>query len=116
MGRKEVEEETVPALSDRQPASDGGPSTPRTGSEDSFPVGPTPEEEAALLTPDRTSEQYYSQPPRPENLEPEPAAASLPPMEDLVKRIPVAARQALDELFRAQFVTVKRVPKSALKV
>jgi len=39
----------------------------------------------------------------------------LPPMEDLVKRIPAAARELLEELFRARFVTVKRVPKSALK-
>lgn len=39
----------------------------------------------------------------------------LPPMEDLVKRIPAPAREVLEELFRARFVTVKRIPKSALK-
>jgi hypothetical protein len=39
----------------------------------------------------------------------------LPPMEDLVKRIPAPAREALEELFRARFVTVKRIPQSALK-
>jgi hypothetical protein len=39
----------------------------------------------------------------------------LPPMEDLVKRIPAPARAALDEFFRANFVTVKRLPQSALK-
>jgi len=33
----------------------------------------------------------------------------------LVKRIPLATRDLLEELFRARFVTVKRVPKSALK-
>ncbi|MBI2512950.1 MAG: hypothetical protein HYV96_13300 [Opitutae bacterium] len=40
---------------------------------------------------------------------------SLPPLDDLVQRIPAATRQLMDELFRANFITVKRVPKSALK-
>ncbi|WP_438482405.1 hypothetical protein [Oleiharenicola lentus] len=39
----------------------------------------------------------------------------LPPMDDLIKRIPLAARETLEDLFRARFVTVKRIPKSALK-
>lgn len=39
----------------------------------------------------------------------------LPPMDDLVKRIPMAARDLIEELFRARFVTVKRIPQSALK-
>jgi len=81
----------------------------------SIPVGPTPEEEAAMLTPDRTSEQFYGQPPLMEQGDAEPATAPLPPMEDLVQRIPVPARELLEELFRARFVTVKRVPKAALK-
>lgn len=40
---------------------------------------------------------------------------SLPPLEDLVKRIPPSTRDLMEELFRAKFVTVKRVPESALK-
>ncbi|MBI2516754.1 MAG: hypothetical protein HYV95_07535 [Opitutae bacterium] len=39
----------------------------------------------------------------------------LPPLDDLVQRIPAATRELIDELFRAKFITVKRVPKSALK-
>ena len=39
----------------------------------------------------------------------------LPPMEDLVKRIPAPAKAVLEELFRPHFVTVKRFPPSALK-
>ena len=39
----------------------------------------------------------------------------LPPMEDLVQRIPAPTRALVEELFRARFVTVKRVPPSALK-
>ena len=46
---------------------------------------------------------------------PEEAKTDLPPMEDLVKRIPAPTRELMEELFRARFVTVKRVPKSALK-
>ncbi|HVZ65867.1 MAG TPA: hypothetical protein VG936_14975 [Lacunisphaera sp.] len=43
------------------------------------------------------------------------ATGNLPPMDDLVKRIPAPARAAIDELFRARFITVRRMPKSALK-
>jgi hypothetical protein len=39
----------------------------------------------------------------------------LPLLEELVQRIPAATRRNLDELFRVQFVSVKRVPRSALK-
>ena len=46
---------------------------------------------------------------------PEEAPGDLPPMEDLVKRIPAPARELMEELFRARFVTVKRLPKSAMK-
>jgi len=42
-------------------------------------------------------------------------AKALPPLDDLVQRIPAAVREVLDELFRARFVTVKRVPKKSLK-
>jgi hypothetical protein len=39
----------------------------------------------------------------------------LPPLEQLVERIPAEVREALDDLFRAKFVTVRRVPDKALK-
>jgi hypothetical protein len=39
----------------------------------------------------------------------------LPPLDELVKRIPAEVRETLDDLFRARFVTVRRVPKKALK-
>jgi hypothetical protein len=42
-------------------------------------------------------------------------AKGLPALEDLLKRIPPAAREALDEHFRARFTGVKRVPAKALK-
>jgi len=40
---------------------------------------------------------------------------SLPPLDELVNRIPAEVREVLDDLFRARFVTVKRVPRRALK-
>ena len=39
----------------------------------------------------------------------------LPALVDLVNRIPPEVREALEDLFRARFVTVKRVPAKALK-
>ena len=41
--------------------------------------------------------------------------APLPSLDELIQRIPPAARETLDELFRVKFVSVKRVEKSALK-
>lgn len=39
----------------------------------------------------------------------------LPQLDELVQRIPSETRELLDELFRAKFVTVRRVPQDALK-
>jgi hypothetical protein len=38
----------------------------------------------------------------------------LPALDDLVAKIPADVREALEDLFRARFVTVKRLPKKAL--
>ena len=54
-------------------------------------------------------------PPLMHNESPPAESGDLPPMEDLVKRIPMPTRDLLEELFRAKFITVKRMPKSALK-
>jgi hypothetical protein len=42
-------------------------------------------------------------------------SAPLPSLDELVKRIPPAARETLDELFRARFVSVQRTSPSSLK-
>lgn len=39
----------------------------------------------------------------------------LPPLQSLIDRIPPEARETLEDLFRARFVSVKRVHNSALK-
>jgi len=50
-----------------------------------------------------------------EDIADETDAKALPPLSELVNRIPAEVREALEDLFRARFVTVKRVPKRALK-
>lgn len=78
------------------------------------PVGPSVEEEAAFLAQER--ENGYA--PAPAAILPggdDAEAGELPPLEDLVKRIPLATRDVMEELFRAKFVTVRRIPRSALK-
>ena len=42
-------------------------------------------------------------------------AKPLPTIEELVERIPTGVRDTLEDLFRAKFVKVQRVPKRALK-
>ncbi len=42
-------------------------------------------------------------------------AKGLPPLDELVKRIPAEVREALDDLFRVKYTAVRRVPKKALK-
>jgi hypothetical protein len=39
----------------------------------------------------------------------------LPALDELVERIPADVRDTLEDLFRAKFVKVARVPKKALK-
>lgn len=80
------------------------------------PVGPSEGEESAFIAEQR--EQGYTAPAPTQTLAvaEEPSDKKpLPPLDDLVNRIPPATRQLMDELFRAKFITVKRVPASALK-
>jgi hypothetical protein len=77
------------------------------------PVGPSSDEESAFLAQER---EMGNVTPALMPVEKAPEErGELPPMEDLVKRIPMPTRDLLEELFRAKFVTVKRLPRSALK-
>lgn len=79
-----------------------------------MPSGPSAEEEAALLAGEM--EQSHAAPvDRTAGGSAEEESGNLPPMEDLVQRIPAATRELLEEKFRARFVTVKRVPRTALQ-
>ncbi|MBI5425579.1 MAG: hypothetical protein HZA32_15985 [Opitutae bacterium] len=83
--------------------------------DDGAPVGPADGEEAAFIAEQR--EQGFIAPaatPAAAVAEPD-DKSPLPPLDDLVNRIPAATRELMDELFRAKFITVKRVPRSALK-
>jgi hypothetical protein len=42
-------------------------------------------------------------------------AAPLPKLDTLIEQIPPAVRDTLEDLFRARFTSVQRVPKTALK-
>ena len=93
---------------------------------ETVPVDTAPEAAAAASWPDETGESAF----RAEALErgeamtaakvpveanEETITAPLPALDDLVKRIPSHVRDTLDDLFRARFVTVRRVPERALK-
>ena len=80
-------------------------------SDEAAPVGPSDAEEATFLARESEVEASEQQP----TAEPNGNATELPPLEDLVKRVPAPVRQLLVETFRAKFVAVKAVPKSALK-
>jgi hypothetical protein len=80
-------------------------------SEDSPPSLPTEAEEAAFLAEDRRDAGSPVAPPPVETA----AAVGLPPLDDLVRRIPADVRAALDELFRARFTTVKRATEGELR-
>jgi len=77
------------------------------------PAGPSSEEEAAFLAQEREMGVVTPALTHAEN--PPEEKGDLPPMDDLVKRIPMPARDLMEELFRAKFITVKRIPQSALK-
>jgi hypothetical protein len=78
-------------------------------------VWPDESAEAAFLADarDRGESPRPAQPP-PEAVE-ETESQPLPKLADLVPRIPPPVREALDDLFRARFVRVARVPRTALK-
>lgn len=77
------------------------------------PIGPGEAEESAFL-----AEQQQANPPKAvanAPAETDERAISLPPMDELIQRIPASTRDLMDQLFRARFITVKRMPGSAFK-
>lgn len=83
-------------------------------------------EDAGVSWPDDTAESSYLAEARERGETPAPAASkapekddadpkSLPPLDELVERIPAGVREVLDDLFRAKFTKVRRIPRSALK-
>jgi hypothetical protein len=99
--------------------------TARVGSEgapvEDAPQWPDESAEAAFLSEQRVSGvadggARVAQPSKPAaDEDSEVETAPLPALQSLVDRIPADAREVLEELFRAKFYTVKKVPKAALK-
>jgi hypothetical protein len=69
-------------------------------------------DEEGFVWPEGTTEAAVVTSP---SVEPREDAAPLPKLEDLVQKLPADTREVLEDLFRVRFVSVKRVPKSALK-
>ncbi|MCF7687965.1 MAG: hypothetical protein K9M98_01660 [Cephaloticoccus sp.] len=80
--------------------------------EDSAPVGPSEAEESAFLT-EVTSVPAPAPGPT-VSIEDEPIG-ELPALAGLVERIPSHALKIMDDLFRAKFIAVRRVPAWDLK-
>lgn len=123
------ESETVPALAavSVDVVPDSAPGLAAEASAAVVPSPPPADDAAPAAWPDESAESAFlsearergeSVPARPpanaettEDVDPK----SLPALDDLVNRIPEEVRETLEDLFRARFVSVKRVPKQALK-
>lgn len=81
------------------------------------PAWPDESAEAQFLAEARERGEPVSAAPasaaEPEPAEPEPAGPA-PELDELVARLPPAVRETLDELFRARFVRVTRLPRKTL--
>jgi hypothetical protein len=78
-------------------------------------VNAWPDESAeSAMLPELRSRGDMAEPAATEAVE-ETDTKNLPPLDELVKRLPPEVREVLDDLFRAKFVRVTRVPKKALK-
>lgn len=99
-----------------EPAADATAASLENTNPDETNVWPDAEAEAAFLAEARErGEPATAAGRQEEEPEPEPSRGELPPLDELVNRIPAEARELLDELFRARFVAVRRVKKADLK-
>ena len=88
------------------PAADGGNVWPDEAAESAFLAEARANGETPSVVAARAAEL---------ETENERDGKGLPPLDDLVKRIPPHVREVLDDLFRAKFTGVRRVPKKSLK-
>ena len=100
--RGEQAPEPMEAAVATMPASEGEPSWPDESAEAAF-LGEARERGEVVV------------PKKAEDVAEETTAKPLPALDALVERIPAEVRDVLEDLFRAKFVAVKRVPKKALK-
>lgn len=110
--RRAAPAETRPATTPDDTAGDTGDA----GDYDDGPGWPDDAAESAFLAGDAATATAPPAAPRKDDEEAEETAAGeLPPLETLVARIPQETRGVLEELFRARFVSVKKIPRKALK-
>lgn len=101
-------------LADATSANAVEASSPNANPDDTN-VWPDENAEAAFIAEARgRGESPVATPPAEEDDE-ERGAKKLPALSELVERIPAETRELMEELFRAKFVAVRKVKKSALK-
>ncbi|HEY0945251.1 MAG TPA: hypothetical protein VGD81_08275 [Opitutaceae bacterium] len=84
--------------------------------DDYGPPLPSEAEEAAMISEMRERGEPVKPVAPPDDAEAETdAKAKLPPLDSLVKQVPPDVIETLDELFRAKWVGVRKVPKAVLK-
>ncbi len=79
------------------------------------PTWPDDAVESAFLAEAKERGEPVAPPRAADEAEADDEPKAMPPIADLVGKIPPEVREALEDLFRAKFVRVVRVPKKALK-
>lgn len=92
------------------PGDTGGGDTPAE-----VPVWPDDAVESAFLAEAKERGEVSAPPKPPEDAGEEDDPKAMPAIGDLVAKIPPPVREALEDLFRAKFVRVVRVPRKVLK-
>ena len=126
-----MEARLAAALSGRRPATMSSRAAAESRPEPEAVNGEAVVENGANVWPDEAAETAFlaglsgpTEPAAPVVEAPETAAEDeeeeeketpLPALDELVQRLSPETRELLDDLFRAKFVTVRRVPKQALK-
>lgn len=94
----------------------GGDSAGMPPAEAGEPLGwPDPAAETAFLAEARERGEVLVPAKAREEIAEETDARALPALDTLVNRLPADVRETLEDLFRARFVRVTRVPRKALK-
>ena len=107
-----IQESEAAVVADSVPLVDGIP--PLLETEGPINAWPDESAESAMLTELRSRGESVVPAAAVEPLE-EIETKALPPLDQLVQRIPADVREVLDDLFRVKFTTVRRVPAKALK-
>lgn len=105
----------IAAVADRRDGAENeGDITPAAVRPDDPDVPFDEAAEAAFLSEARERGEVVATARPAESVEEVVDSKALPPLDELVKRIPPEVRETLEDLFRAKFVTVRRVPAKAL--